>query len=144
MASAASTPNSGMPTTPHHAPAAEGPARSAMTSALERHGALVSYADNVQGGLSLIDREPSIAAVLADAGLALENEHELLRHVRRARHAALPFIALASAPSPAEKERCTRAGASHYAAKPIPARHLISVLRVATADALERGLVVCR
>ncbi len=35
MASAASTPNSGMPTTPHHDPAADGPARSAMTSALE-------------------------------------------------------------------------------------------------------------
>jgi signal transduction histidine kinase/CheY-like chemotaxis protein len=116
----------------------------AMTSALERHGALVSYADNVQGGLSLIDGEPSIAAVLSDAGLALENDHELLRHLRHARHPALPFIALASEPSATEQEGCLGAGASHYAAKPIAARRLISRLRVACADGAERGLVVCR
>ena len=35
MVSAASMPNSGMPTTPHHAPAAEGPASSAIVRALE-------------------------------------------------------------------------------------------------------------
>jgi CheY-like chemotaxis protein len=104
----------------------------AMTSALERHGAQVSYADNVQGGLALIDGEPNMAALLVDAGLAGVNHYELVRHLR-VRQPTQPCIAVAAQPSPAEREQCLRAGVSHYIGRPCHPSHLISVLRVARA-----------
>jgi signal transduction histidine kinase/DNA-binding response OmpR family regulator/HAMP domain-containing protein len=107
----------------------------AMTSALERHGALVSYADNGQQGLELLNSGPPVQAVLVDIMMPELDGYEVMRRIReQPRHGALPLIAVTAKAMPADREKCIRAGATHYLAKPVDASQLVSALRVATTD----------
>jgi signal transduction histidine kinase/CheY-like chemotaxis protein len=104
----------------------------AMTSALERHGASVAYADNGKAGLELMDTAPDIAAVLVDIVLPDMDGYQVIREIRqRARGEFLPVIAVTAKAMSADRDRCFQAGATHYIAKPLDARDLISALRVA-------------
>jgi hypothetical protein len=103
----------------------------AMTSALERHGVLVTYADNGRDGLALIQNGPALCAVLVDTKLSDLDGYEVMRRVRQgASQQALPIIAVTAKALPADREKCMLAGATHYIAKPVDAGHLISALRV--------------
>jgi signal transduction histidine kinase/HAMP domain-containing protein/CheY-like chemotaxis protein len=107
----------------------------AMTSALERHGALVSYADNGQQGLELLNAGPPPQAVLVDIMMPELDGYEIMRRIReQPRHAQLPLIAVTAKAMPADREKCLRAGATHYLAKPVDAGQLVSALRVATTE----------
>jgi len=107
----------------------------AMTSALERHGALVSYADNGKQGLELLNSGPPVLAVLVDIMMPELDGYEVMRRIReQPRHRALPLIAVTAKAMPADREKCIRAGATHYLAKPVDAGQLVSALRVATTD----------
>ena len=107
----------------------------AMTSALERHGALVSYADNGRQGLELLSSGPPVQAVLVDIMMPELDGYEVMRRIReQPRHRALPLIAVTAKAMPADREKCIRAGATHYLAKPVDAGQLVSALRVATTD----------
>jgi CheY-like chemotaxis protein len=107
----------------------------AMTSALERHGALVSYADNGQQGLELLNAGPPPQAVLVDIMMPELDGYEIMRRIRQQpRHARLPLIAVTAKAMPADREKCLRAGATHYLAKPVDAAQLVSALRVATTE----------
>ncbi|HEU4582703.1 MAG TPA: HAMP domain-containing protein [Polyangiaceae bacterium] len=107
----------------------------AMTSALERHGALVSYADNGQQGLELLNAGPPPQAVLVDIMMPELDGYEIMRRIRQQpRHARLPLIAVTAKAMPSDREKCLRAGATHYLAKPVDAGQLVSALRVATTE----------
>jgi len=107
----------------------------AMTSALERHGALVNYADNGQQGLELLNSGPPPQAVLVDIMMPELDGYEIMRRIReQPRHAQLPLIAVTAKAMPADREKCIRAGATHYLAKPVDAGQLVSALRVATTE----------
>jgi CheY-like chemotaxis protein len=107
----------------------------AMTSALERHGALVSYADNGQQGLELLNAGPPPQAVLVDIMMPELDGYEIMRRIReQPRHGQLPLIAVTAKAMPADREKCIRAGATHYLAKPVDAGQLVSALRVATTE----------
>jgi len=107
----------------------------AMTSALERHGAEVSYADNGRDGLELLDKGPAVHAVVVDIMMPELDGYEVMRRIReQPRHAALPMIAVTAKAMPDDREKCIRAGATHYLAKPVDADQLVSTVRVATAE----------
>ncbi|HKO89945.1 MAG TPA: response regulator, partial [Polyangiaceae bacterium] len=107
----------------------------AMTSALERHGAQVSYADNGRDGLELLEKGPAVQAVLVDIMMPELDGYEVMRKIReQPRHGALPIIAVTAKAMPDDREKCIRAGATHYLAKPVDADQLVSTLRVATAE----------
>ena len=103
--------------------------------ALERHGALVNYADNGQQGLELLNSGPPPQAVLVDIMMPELDGYEIMRRIReQPRHAQLPLIAVTAKAMPADREKCIRAGATHYLAKPVDAGQLVSALRVATTE----------
>ncbi|MEO8182809.1 MAG: response regulator, partial [Deltaproteobacteria bacterium] len=107
----------------------------AMTSALERHGALVSYADNGKQGLELLNSGAAVQAVLVDIMMPELDGYEVMRRIReQPRHQTLPVIAVTAKAMPADREKCIRAGATHYLAKPVDAGQLVSALRVATTE----------
>jgi signal transduction histidine kinase/DNA-binding response OmpR family regulator len=104
----------------------------AMTSALERHGAVVAYADTGQAGLELLDAGPPVSAVLVDIVLPDMDGYQVTQQIRqRSGYASLPIIAVTAKAMTADREKCILAGATHYIAKPVDARHLLSALRVA-------------
>jgi CheY-like chemotaxis protein len=104
----------------------------AMTSALERHGALVTYADNGHQGLELLSAGPPVQAVLVDIMMPELDGYEVMRRIReQPRHRALPLIAVTAKAMAADREKCLHAGATHYLAKPVDADQLVSALRVA-------------
>ncbi len=107
----------------------------AMTSALERHGAEVAYADNGSQGLELLNGGPAVHAVLVDIMMPDLDGYEVMRRIRaQLRHRALPLIAVTAKAMAADREKCILAGATHYLAKPVDADQLVSALRVATTS----------
>jgi CheY-like chemotaxis protein len=103
----------------------------AMTSTLERHGALVSNADNGREGLELLEQGPPVQALIVDVTTSDLGGHDIIRRVRQqAAHTALPIIAITPKATPADREACARSGATHCIAKPVDAQHLVSALRV--------------
>jgi signal transduction histidine kinase/CheY-like chemotaxis protein len=104
----------------------------AMTSALERHGALVAYADTGKSALELLDAGPPVSAVLVDIVLPDMDGYQVMQQIRqRSGSASVPIIAVTAKAMAADRDKCIQAGATHYIAKPLDARHLLSALRVA-------------
>lgn len=105
----------------------------AMTSALERHGVRVLYAESGRQGLDLLAQSPGIDAVLVDIRMSDQNGYEVVRAIRdNPSRASLPLIAVTANAMPADREECLASGATHYLAKPTTAALLVSTLRVAT------------
>jgi CheY-like chemotaxis protein len=104
----------------------------AMASALERHGAAVTYADSGKEGLDKLATMPEIQAVLVDIMMPDMDGYEVMSRAREAR-VDLPLIAVTAKAMPADREKCLRAGASHYLAKPVSIPELVSALKVSVA-----------
>ncbi len=103
----------------------------AITSALERHDVLTSYAENGRAALDALHRAPSVDAVLMDIMMPDMDGFEALRAVRAdPRFAYLPIIALTAKAMMGDRERCIAAGASDYITKPVDVEQLYSLLRV--------------
>ncbi len=106
----------------------------AMTSALERHGVRVLYAETGRQGLELLAQTPDIRAVLVDIRMSEQNGYEVVRAIRDdPRRASLPLIAVTANAMPADREKCLSSGATHYLPKPTTPALLVSTLRVVTA-----------
>ena len=103
----------------------------AVTSALERHGVAVLYAENGRASLELLRRQPDVDAVLMDVMMPGMDGYETTREIRKLRALqALPVIALTAKAMKGDRERCLEAGASDYVTKPVDPDQLISLLRV--------------
>jgi signal transduction histidine kinase/CheY-like chemotaxis protein/HAMP domain-containing protein len=105
----------------------------AMASALERHGAAVAYADNGRDGLDKLAHTPEIQAVLVDIMMPDMDGYEVMRRIRESSK-SLPVIAVTAKAMPTDREKCIRAGASHYVAKPVSIPELVSALKVSVAS----------
>jgi hypothetical protein len=106
----------------------------AMTSALERQGARITYADNGREGLALLDQEQAVHAVLVDMMIPELDGYEVMRRIRgQSRYPSLPIIAVTAKAMPSDREKCIAAGATHYISKPVDPQSLVAALRVATA-----------
>jgi len=103
----------------------------ALTSALEHKGALVEIARN---GLEAIDRlqhDSDIDLVLMDIMMPEMDGFTAMQEIRKdARFAKLPIIAVTAKAMRDDQERCLRAGANDYLAKPIDLDRLFSLIRV--------------
>jgi CheY-like chemotaxis protein len=103
----------------------------AITSALERHDMLTSYAENGRAALDALQRTPSVDAVLMDIMMPDMDGFEALQAVRAdPRFAYLPIIALTAKAMRGDRQRCIAAGASDYITKPVDVEQLFSLLRV--------------
>jgi CheY-like chemotaxis protein len=103
----------------------------AITSALEAHGANVVYAENGRDGLSLLEKEGDVEAVLMDIMMPEMDGYEVMRRIRaQSRFKDLPIIAVTAKAMRADREKCIQAGATDYIAKPVNMDHLVSLLRV--------------
>jgi CheY-like chemotaxis protein len=101
----------------------------AMTAALERYGARVTFAETGRDGLRILDEDPGIEAVLMDIMMPEMDGYEVIRRIRQqGRFEKLPIIAVTAKAMAADREKCITAGATDYVAKPVDVDHLVSLL----------------
>jgi CheY-like chemotaxis protein len=103
----------------------------ALTSALERYGMKINYADNGRDGIDRLKENPDTDAVLMDIMMPDMDGYETMRRIRdEESFHTLPIIALTAKAMKGDRERCLEAGASDYITKPVEIRELLSLLRV--------------
>ncbi len=103
----------------------------ALTSVLEPKGAEVLVARNGREALEALRREPRVDLVLMDIMMPEMDGLEATAEIRKEpRWAKLPVIALTAKAMRDDQERCLRAGANDYIAKPLDVEMLLSLLRV--------------
>jgi signal transduction histidine kinase/DNA-binding response OmpR family regulator len=103
----------------------------ALTSALERHGIDVLYAENGEAGIETLQREPDVDLVLMDImmpGMDGLTAMRLIRDIPQFR--GLPLIALTAKAMTGDREDSLAAGASEYVTKPVDVAQLLSLFRV--------------
>jgi CheY-like chemotaxis protein len=102
----------------------------AITSVLERHEMVVTYAENGHDALAKL-AEADVDVVLMDIMMPEMDGYEAMRRIRQQpRHKGLPIIALTAKAMKGDREKCIQAGASDYVTKPVDPDQLISLLRV--------------
>jgi CheY-like chemotaxis protein len=103
----------------------------ALTSMLERHGAVVLHAEDGRRGIEVLRENPDTSAVLMDIMMPEMDGYETMREIRRLPgFEALPIIALTANAMKGDRERCLEAGASDYVAKPVEVDRLLGMLRL--------------
>jgi CheY-like chemotaxis protein len=101
----------------------------AMTAALERYGAKVTFAETGREGLRILDENPEVQAVLMDIMMPEMDGYEVIRRIRdQQRFENLPVIAVTAKAMAADRAKCIEAGATDYVAKPVDIDHLVSLL----------------
>jgi CheY-like chemotaxis protein len=102
----------------------------ALTSLLEGHGMVVSYAENGREGIEALERE-SFDLVLMDVMMPEMDGYETTQAIReRDEWRGLPIIALTAKAMKGDRERSIASGASDYITKPVDAEQLLSLMRV--------------
>jgi HAMP domain-containing protein/signal transduction histidine kinase/DNA-binding response OmpR family regulator len=102
-----------------------------LASSLERHKMEVFHAENGRDSIAVLERTPSIELVLMDVMMPEMDGYETMRSIRaRERFKKLPIIAITAKAMKGDREKCIKAGASDYAAKPVDMDQLLSSMRV--------------
>jgi CheY-like chemotaxis protein len=103
----------------------------ALTSALEDYGIEVLHAENGREGIETLNENPDVDVVLMDIMMPEMDGYETTRAVRLIeRFKTLPIIALTAKAMKDDRDKCIKAGASDYIAKPIDIDQLLSILRI--------------
>jgi len=103
----------------------------ALSSVLEQRGLKVLHAENGRAGIELLKTTPDLDIVLMDIMMPEMDGYETMRAIRGLREfQTLPIIALTAKAMKGDREKCLRAGASDYVAKPVDLDLLFSVMRV--------------
>ncbi|MBS9724408.1 response regulator [Stutzerimonas stutzeri] len=103
----------------------------ALTSALEQKGALVEIARNGLEAIDKLQHDAGIDLVLMDIMMPEMDGFTAMQEIRKdARFAKLPIIAVTAKAMKDDQDRCLRAGANDYLAKPIDLDRLFSLIRV--------------
>ncbi len=103
----------------------------AITSALEQERASVSCAENGRDALELLDRNPSVDAVLMDIMMPDLDGYEIIRRIRAdGRFDSLPIVAVTAKAMQSDRDKCIEAGATDYISKPVDMQRLLASLRV--------------
>jgi CheY-like chemotaxis protein len=102
-----------------------------LTSVLEDHGMVVSFAENGRDGIAKLESTPGIDLVLMDVMMPEMDGYETMRAIRQnAQFGSLPIIALTAKAMKGDREKCIAAGASDYITKPVDTDQLLSLMRV--------------
>jgi CheY-like chemotaxis protein len=103
----------------------------ALTSALERQGMVVSFAENGRDGIAQLQADPDIDIVLMDIMMPGMDGYETMAEIRKLpQFRKLPIIALTAKAMKGDRERSIAAGASDYVTKPVEIEQLVSLMRV--------------
>jgi CheY-like chemotaxis protein/signal transduction histidine kinase/CHASE3 domain sensor protein len=103
----------------------------ALSSALEQKGAVVEIARNGLEAVAKVRQDAEIDLVLMDIMMPEMDGYEAMSEIRKdPRFARLPMIAVTAKAMKDDQERCLRAGANDYLAKPIELDRLFSLIRV--------------
>ena len=103
----------------------------ALTSALEHKGALIEIARNGHEAIAQLQNVGDIDLVLMDIMMPEMDGFTAIQEIRKdPRLAKLPIIAVTAKAMKDDQDRCLRAGASDYLAKPIDLDRLFSLIRV--------------
>ncbi|MGH8893464.1 MAG: response regulator, partial [Actinomycetes bacterium] len=103
----------------------------ALTSALERHGMVVVYAENGREGIETLEENADVDLVLMDIMMPEMDGYATTEAIRATpRFARLPIIALTAKAMKGDREKSIAAGASDYVTKPVDVDQLMSLIRV--------------
>jgi len=103
----------------------------ALSALLEPKGVKVEIARNGREALELLQRSPGIDLVLMDVIMPEMDGAEAIREIRKHKEfGKVPIIALTSKALRFDRDELHGAGANDYAAKPIDAERLLSLIRV--------------
>jgi CheY-like chemotaxis protein len=103
----------------------------ALISVLEGKGAKVAVGRNGLDAIQRLNEVADIDLVLMDIMMPEMDGYEAIEKIRRDRRfAKLPIIAVTAKAMLEDQERCLRAGASDYMAKPLNLDRLISLIGV--------------
>lgn len=103
----------------------------ALTSALEQKGALIEIARNGHEAIAQLQAVSDIDLVLMDIMMPEMDGFTAMQEIRKdLRFAKLPIIAVTAKAMKDDQDRCLRAGANDYLAKPIDLDRLFSLIRV--------------
>ena len=111
-----------------------------LTSALERHGMDILFAENGADGIRLLRAHPDIDVALVDIMMPEMDGYEVMRTIRAIdAYRSLPIVAVTAKAMVGDREKCLEAWATDYIAKPVDIDQLVSMLRVNLADAEDGG-----
>jgi CheY-like chemotaxis protein len=103
----------------------------ALTTLLENHEMEVLSATNGRHAIECIQNTLDLSMVLMDIMMPEMDGYETMREIRRdPRFRMLPILALTAKAMKGDREKCLKAGASDYIAKPVNTDQLLSLLRV--------------
>jgi CheY-like chemotaxis protein/signal transduction histidine kinase len=103
----------------------------ALSSVLEQRGLKILHAENGRAGIELLKATKDVDIVLMDIMMPEMDGYETMRAIRKIpEFQTLPIIALTAKAMKGDREKCLRAGASDYVAKPVDLDLLFSVMRV--------------
>jgi HAMP domain-containing protein/CheY-like chemotaxis protein/signal transduction histidine kinase len=102
-----------------------------LTSVLEDHGMVVSFAENGRDGIAKLEGTAGIDLVLMDVMMPEMDGYETMQAIRQKQQfSSLPIIALTAKAMKGDREKCIAAGASDYITKPVDTDQLLSLMRV--------------
>ncbi len=102
-----------------------------LTSMLEDHGMLVSFAENGKDAIAQLRERKDFDLVLMDVMMPEMDGYETTRAIRDIPALKpLPIIALTAKAMKGDREKCIAAGASDYITKPVDTEQLLSLMRV--------------
>ena len=103
----------------------------ALSSVLEEYGLEIVVARNGLESLEKLAAHPEIDLVLMDIMMPEMDGYEAMRRIRSdPKQRSLPIIALTAKAMRGDRDKCLKAGASDYLAKPVDPEKLVSLLRV--------------
>jgi CheY-like chemotaxis protein len=101
----------------------------ALTALLERHGVDVVAAESGDEAITRVRQDSTIEVVLLDVMMPNKDGYETLRDIRALpRRKGLPIIAVTARAMKGDRERCLKAGATDYIAKPVETAELLGML----------------
>jgi len=103
----------------------------ALSSVLEEQGLAIVVAKNGLEALEKLAAHPETDLVLMDIMMPEMDGYEAMRRIRSdPKQRNLPIIALTAKAMRGDRDKCLKAGASDYLAKPVDPEKLVSLLRV--------------
>ena len=103
----------------------------ALTTVLERHHMIVTFAENGRDGINLLVNDPTIEIVLMDIMMPEMDGYDTMRAIRQLpQFRSLPIITLTAKAMKGDRDKCFAAGASDYITKPVDVAQLLTLMRV--------------
>ena len=101
----------------------------ALRLALKSRGYAAIAASSVKEGLSLIQENENIRVVLMDMMMPEIDGYEAIKMLKAdSKYAELPVIAVTAQAMTGDREKCIRAGARDYIAKPVDIDKLVAII----------------